>query len=164
PVVVEVAPPPPESDFGTVVIKDANGYNADVYLRGKRIGQTHSDLILQVGDHELQLRSRLLFDETLRVTVSPGEKQVVNVLLKVRPTRVVFPGGWDGDCRVIATDATHHSEDVGSLSQLGWSWQIDHPDKRVELQLSCNGKPVASKIWRVMSSPEVRFPDVPGRP
>ena len=149
--------PQPEPAYGTVVI-NTNGPSAEVYLRGVRIGATGEVLRLPVGSHDLEIRSDLFYTQTMQdVVVSPGERRMLPVKLKVLPAAVVFPPGWPADCLVVVSDATQQGVNAGTIGSLGRRLRVERPDGRVSVVLDCPNGDREVRQWPLMTG-ENLFP------
>ncbi|MEQ1570976.1 MAG: PEGA domain-containing protein, partial [Myxococcota bacterium] len=145
--------PAPAPDQGLALVRLNSGdFLADVYLRGIKLGDTRSDLPLPAGTYELELRSPVFFDHVEKVTVTSGERLVVPVTLRPRPSRVAFAKSWPGACLV----STNGSE-VGTLESVGWRVEVDRPDRPVALSVTCPDGRTATERWSNLGAPEVTF-------
>jgi hypothetical protein len=118
-----------------------------------RIGDTRSDILLPVGSHELELRSRLLVTQTVNVTVAKGEKRVVQVKMRPKPATLSFPKTLAPNCTVTANGA-----DIGTTEALGWSWTVERPDEALDVLVQCPDGYTRANHWNNLPSPEVQFP------
>ena len=118
-----------------------------------RIGDTRSDLLLPVGSHELELRSPLLLTQSVKVTVASGERRVVPVTMRPKPSRVVFPRSLAG-CAVTANGVA-----VGTADVLGWAWTVERPDQPLDLAVACPDGRTGRNHWNDLTAPEVQFPE-----
>lgn len=146
------APPLEEPRYAEVRLNTGD-YVAEVFLRGTRLGDTRDKLALPPGTHQLTLRSPLLLEETVEVTVTGGETPVKNVTLRPKPSKVVFPDALPADCAVEANGRA-----VGTLAELGRAWVVERPDQRLAMGITCPDGAAWEHAWAIVPSPEVRFP------
>src|SRR4029078_10759563 len=94
------APLPPVQQ--ATVHLNTGDYVADVFLSGTkvRLGDTRTDLLLHPGTYELELRSPVLMEQTEKVTVASGERLVLPVTLRPRPSKGAFPKKEHGEGEV----------------------------------------------------------------
>ncbi|MBX2801181.1 MAG: protein kinase [Myxococcales bacterium] len=150
---------PEEPKFGTVVVQPAGGLHAYVYVMGNRMGPTHQAISLPVGSHDLEIRSPYTEPYVAEgVEVSNGEKRTVSVSLKVRPAHVVFPDGWDAECRVSVKEGRAPPTNAGTLGALGFRLEAASPHEPVSVDVTCPDGELRTKKWRMLETAEVAFP------
>lgn len=152
PVVVEE---PPEVDEGPGFAKINSGeLSADVYLGGKKVGNTRDAAPLQLpaGTHVLEFRTPYILPHTEEVTVSPGETVPLRVVLTPRPATVTFPDSYAAECEV-----TVNRRSQGTIGSLGWKLLVRQPNETQNFVVDCGEAGNKKKRWQTVPL-EVEYP------
>lgn len=152
PPVPEIVPEPAEPQIAYVRLNPGD-YVAKVYQGDVEIGDTRSELRVAAGTNTLVLKSPLMYEQTIEVTVASGERRVVPVTLRPKPAQLSFSERYAGSCEVGVDGLT-----VGTLETLQWSWTIQRPDQPHSVVLSCPGGSTHSERWSTISAPKIQFP------
>ncbi|MBT3220628.1 MAG: hypothetical protein HN348_16200, partial [Proteobacteria bacterium] len=151
-------PPPPKVETGQLRI--AANYPADVYIKGKRRGSTRGDdqlLTLPVGSEVITIKGALLQDYELKVEIAPNEVLEKTVELRPRKFNVTIDDSYPPTCIVVLNRLSK-----GAIEKSGRVITIDHPDRKNEIILDCDGQ-VHTREFTYMTSDAV-YPPPPDQP
>lgn len=143
--------PPPSDAPGRLKINSGE-IAADVWLDGRKVGDTRQVHELPAGVHQLEIRGLFVESHTETVVVSPGEERVIAVKLKPKPARVRFDGSWDDACDVLL-DGTA----VGTVATLDHQLAITDPLVPHEVAMRCDGSVARTERYGIVPA-EVAFP------
>ena len=126
----------------------------DVWLDGRKVGDTRQRHQVAPGAHALEIRGLFLQTHTEQITVSSGEELTLPVRLQPKPGHVVFDASYPDDCSVHL-DGTA-SGTVGSLQR---RLMVVDPDRPHEVVVDCGDAGRRSERFGVVPG-EVTFPPI----
>jgi hypothetical protein len=147
----EPAPERPVELPGRLVVRTGE-IAAQVWLDGRKIGDTRQVHELPAGAHTLELRGLYVEPHTETVVVSPGEELVVSVKLKPKPARIYFDASWSDPC-VVSLDGSP----AGTIAQLERVLAIESPLDPHEVTVACDDGPPRSQRYAAVPG-ETTFP------
>ena len=132
--------PPIQLPDGELTITVLNSW-ADVWIDGTKIGRTGAikPISLKPGSHEILLENEYALPYQKKLTISSGEKTVLEVSLRYKPAIIVIPDLIDKKCMAVLD-----TETMGSLEQNNYKISISDPSQNHTLQLQCSDDGIQS--------------------
>jgi len=143
---------PPVADEPGRLKVNSGEISAQVWLDGRKIGDTRQTHELPAGAHRLEVRGLYIETHQETVVVSPGEELVVNVKLQPKPARVFFDASHDDACAVTLDGGL-----AGTVKQLERVLIIDEPLEPHTVEVDCPGEPPLSQRYDVIAG-DATFP------
>ena len=122
---------------GKITVSIPNSW-ADIWIDDKKVGRTGQIDPIEVppGEHVLRLENKYSQPHVQTFTISSGEERniVVNSL-KRKPSFVVFPDQYSGECGVFIDQQA-----AGTLTSLNYKLTISEPNIPHAISLQCPNK------------------------
>jgi len=148
-------------EMGRVEIRTDGPYWAEITIDGVRMGDTRQlePLSLHPGVYDVVLRSALIEDKQLKVTVSSGELRTYKDLTLIpKPATVEFDRAFASGCTLF-----HRGQRVGTLADLDYRLALKRPDQVHLVVVECDGV-VYEKTFSDLQMPVVTFSHPNGTP